>query len=524
MAGFVVCFAIASARLRGLLINSALLTGGALAISVVPGTFLAVVVAKSSLAGRRVVEGLMVALLLVPLVVQAAAWQTTGWFVGAGGWLVGWRGAIWVHGVAAIPWVVLAVGAALRNVPRELEEETLQDASAWRVVLQVSLRRAAVGVVAASLWIAVICFGEIAVTDLFQIRTFAEEIYTAASLGVLGAGISSLGEDVPQLVASDLGLGTLAVLMLVLAALGAIQFLLPATERVSTGEPWVWHVRRGRVLVSFTTWLIVAAVVVVPVASLLGKVGMTSIPLKTQRQAEEQIVRQWSAQKAATMVWQSPWEHRRELRWSATIGGAAAAAATAAGLLIAWALRTRRLPAWPTTLLLALGFSIPGPLLAVWVIRLLNHPEDSIGWPLTWCYDHTILAPALVQFCRALPLATLVLWSQLASLPQDILDSATSEGAGWWRRLFAVALPLRWPAVVAAACMSLIVAMSDLAATLLVAPPGVATLSMRIFGLLHYGAEDRVAALCLALGLAIGALTFAAGAFFVSAVSHDDLL
>jgi len=498
----------ASARLRGLLINSALLTGGALAISVAPGTFLAVVVAKSSLAGRRVVEGLMVALLLVPLVVQAAAWQTTGWFAGAGGWLVGWRGAIWVHGVAAIPWVVLAVGAALRNVPRELEEEALQDASAWRVVLQVSLRRAAAGVVAASLWIAVICFGEIAVTDLFQIRTFAEEIYTAASLGVLGAGISSLGEDVPQLVAGDLGLGTLAVLMLVLAALGAIQFFLPATDRVSTGEPWVWHVRRGRVLVSLTTWLLVAVVVAVPVASLVGKVG-----IKIHR-VEEQIVRQWSAQKAVTMVWQSPWEHRRELRWSATIGSAAAAAATAAGLLIAWALRTRRLPAWPTTLLLALGFSIPGPLLAVWVIRLLNHPEDSIGWPLTWCYDHTILAPALVQFCRALPLATLVLWSQLASLPQDVLDSAMSEGAGWWRRLFSVALPLRWPAVAAAACMSLIVAMSDLAATLLVAPPGVATLSMRIFGLLHYGAEDRVAALCLALGLAIGMLaTIVWGAF-----------
>ncbi|NOY29659.1 MAG: iron ABC transporter permease, partial [Planctomycetes bacterium] len=488
---------LASARLRGLLLNSALLTGGALAISVVPGTFLAVVVAKSSLPGRRVVEGLMLALLLVPLVVQAAAWQTTGWFAGVGGWLVGWRGAIWVHGVAAIPWVVLAVGAALRNVPRELEEETLQDVSDWRVVLQVSLRRAAAGVVAASLWIAVICFGEIAVTDLFQIRTFAEEIYTAASLGVLG-GSSLAGsmawEDMPQLMAGDLWLGTLAVLMLVLAALGAIQFLLPATERVSTGEPWVWHVRKGRVLASLTTWLLVAAVVVVPVVSLLGKAGMVSIPPPAQRSVDEQVVRQWSAQKAATMVWQSPWEHRRELRWSCTIGGAAAA--TMGGLLIAWALRTGRLPAWPTTLLLALGFSIPGPLLAVWVIRLLNHPEDSVGWPLTWCYDHTILAPTLVQFCRALPLATLVLWSQLASLPQDVLDSAMSEGAGWWRRLFAVALPLRWPAVVAAACLSLVIAMSDLAATLLVAPPGVATLSMRIFGLLHYGAEDRVAALC----------------------------
>ncbi|NOY30548.1 MAG: hypothetical protein GXP28_10350, partial [Planctomycetes bacterium] len=48
----------------------------------------------------------------------------------------------------------------------------------------------------------------------------------------------------------------------------------------------------------------------------------------------------------------------------------------------------------------------------------------------------------------------------------------------------------------------------------LVAPPGVATLSMRIFGLLHYGAEDRVAALCLALALSISLLTIVAWKFF----------
>jgi len=312
--------------------------------------------------------------------------------------------------------------------------------------------------------------------------------------------------------------------MLVMATLGAIQFFLPATERVSASGRWVWHVHSGRVLASLTTWLLLAAVVAVPVLSLLGQAGTVTMPLKTQRRAEGQVVRQWSARKAATMVLQSPWEHRRELRWSVAIGGLAAAAATGGGLLIAWALRTRRIPVWPTTLMLACGFSIPGPLLAVWLIRILNHPDDSIWSPLTWCYDDTILAPVLVQFFRTLPLATLVLWSQLASLPQDVLDSATSEGAGWWRRLIFVALPLRWPAVVAAACMSLVVAMSDLAATLLVAPPGVATLSMRIFGLLHYGAEDRVSALCLALGLAIGILTIAARTFFVSAVGHDDLL
>ena len=153
---------------------------------------------------------------------------------------------------------------------------------------------------------------------------------------------------------------------------------------------------------------------------------------------------------------------------------------------------------------MAFGFAVPGPLLGVWIIGWLNHPPDSFFSPLTWGYDHTILAPVLAQFLRALPLATLILGAQFTSLPQDVLDSARSDGAGWWRQLASIALPWCWPAVAAAACMAMIVAMGDLAATLLVVPPGVSPLSVRIFGLLHYGAEDRVSALCLMLTLALG--------------------
>ena len=157
-------------------------------ISLPLGTAIAVAIAKTSLPGRQFLERLFVAMLFVPLFVQATAWQAA---VGQGGWLVpegvnllvGWGGAIWVHGVAAVPWVVLFVGVGLRHVPRELEEEALQDTSGPRVLWSVSLRHSVASVFAAAMWIAVICAGEIAVTDVFRIRTFAEEVYTTANLG-----------------------------------------------------------------------------------------------------------------------------------------------------------------------------------------------------------------------------------------------------------------------------------------------------------------------------------------------------
>jgi iron(III) transport system permease protein len=58
---------------------------------------------------------------------------------------------------------------------------------------------------------------------------------------------------------------------------------------------------------------------------------------------------------------------------------------------------------------------------------------------------------------------------------------------------------MRWPAVALAFLLSLAVGLGDLAASILVVPPGVTTLSIHIFGLLHYGVEDQVAGICLAL-------------------------
>ena len=501
LAGWAVCLLVASVRLRGLLVNSTLLAGGALLISVPLGTLLAVAIAKTSLGGRHFLERCLVVMLFVPLYVQATAWQAAvgqgGWLVDVGwlaGWLTGWRGAIWIHGMAAIPWVVLFVAATLRKVPRELEEESLQDVAAWRVLWRVSLQHAVAGMVAAGLWVTVLCFSEIAVTDLFQVRTFAEEIYTAASLGTLDG--LSVGE--PSIVGSELWLGTLSIVFLVAAALTAIWIWVPVADFVSPASDWVWRLRRGRWVFSLLAWGILAGVVGLPLLGLLGKTGVVVTP------SAEGVVQSWSAGKAATLVASSPWEHRRELGWSLMIGGVATGAAVVGAVLLGWGMRTRRLPSLSTALLLALGFAIPGPLLGVWIIGWLNHPGDSMLWPLTWCYDHTILAPVLAQFLRALPLATLIVGAQFASLPQDVLDSARSDGAGWWRQLTSIALPWSWPAVAAAGCMAMIVAMGDLAATLLVVPPGVSPLSVRIFGLLHYGAEDRVSALCLMLMLVLG--------------------
>jgi iron(III) transport system permease protein len=158
--------------------------------------------------------------------------------------------------------------------------------------------------------------------------------------------------------------------------------------------------------------------------------------------------------------------------------------------------------------MLSLCLTVPGPLLGVATIRLLNRPPDSPLAALAWLYDSNF-APWLVQMLRALPLATLIMWPAFASVPQVMLDTAATDGTGWWGRLLRIALPQRWPAAAAAWLVGFAVALGELAATILVMPPqrGATALSIQIFQLLHYGVDDRVAAICLVTVFAVAALT-----------------
>lgn len=85
-----------------------------------------------------------------------------------------------------------------------------------------------------------------------------------------------------------------------------------------------------------------------------------------------------------------------------------------------------------------------GPVAAI--TAALGMPLDQVAWTTqTW--------PGLINVCvmvtwKVVGFQMILLLGGLNGVPEDVLEAAQLDGAGWWRRLFSVVLPLMRPTVI----------------------------------------------------------------------------
>ena len=195
-------------------------------------------------------------------------------------------------------------------------------------------------------------------------------------------------------------------------------------------------------------------------------------------QTDEGRIRSWSLARGMLTIAASLWDARRELGWSLLIGSFSATSATALAAVMAWLARRG---GWSTAAVFGstgMMLAVPGPLLGLAVLWLRDLPL------LRWMLDSWIFAPWLALTIRGLPPAILILWHAFRTIPGAMLDSAEINGAGPLTRFWRIALPSRVPALILAWLVSFTVSLGDLAASILVVPPGVEPLSVHIFSLI----------------------------------------
>ncbi|MCI0456264.1 MAG: hypothetical protein L0Z62_04725 [Gemmataceae bacterium] len=484
-----------------LLSNTLLLVGGTLAVALPLGVAGAVLLYRTDLPGRGVLRVLILLALFVPLPVLTSAWQAA---LGASGWLrlpswsdapgrpwaSGLAPAIWIHAMAAVPWVVLIVGLALRSVEGELEEDALLAAGPWRVLWRVTLPRCRAAVAAAALWVGLQTAAEITVADHMQVRTFAEEVYY------------EFWQGGPERLACSTAVALPAVVVLTLLLLWALprlgRALPPLQAPPVPARPFALGRARGIGLAG--AWLLVFVLLGVPVGTLVWRLGLHGHPPA------------WSAGRAWGFLVQAGFAHTGTLGLSVLLALVTGALAAGGALVLCWLALGARWFGATVLALTALLWAFPGPVIGIGlkeVIRVVVdvNPHSPLADLL---YYGPSPAPVLwAHLLRYLPCAVAVVWPVLRLLPLELRDSARLDGLGPARELGHLAWPFAGRAALGAGLVIAALSLGEVSAVAInVETPGWGTFAHHLWREMHSGVQNYVAALCLLL---LGSVALTAG-------------
>jgi iron(III) transport system permease protein len=486
--------------------NSLLVALGATALSLLLGTAGALWLLTLGRIGRGMVLAGAVTAFALPPFLAANCWlellgPTGRWLPWLPLPIMSLPGAVWMLALMHWPITMGFVWSAWRRVERETLEidPLLKGATLWRWILWPTASGAFKASAAATF---VLTLNQFTIPALLQVKVFPAELWI------------SFNTTFDYWTALRLGWPMIAVALVVLWALSA--------GRDPRGSRWqgraVSHrLHRERLGGSLRTVSILLGAAALGFSVLLPLGHLVLAPLSWK-----ELLPALEAGKAA-------------LGWS--VGLAAGAAALVVGLRLAaasvqWHRRPACCPplrdqedsgrgrllhratgggafatvtATAVKLLPWLLFLIPGVVLGIGLIWALNRPATG------WFYDSIGIVLLAWSLRYAAP-GWAVISAALARLDGRSMELVRMEGGGQWS-VFRHAI---WPQIAAATAVAAFVVflfcLWDVEALLLIVPPGIETLSLRIFNLLHYGHNSQVNALCLILlCVALAPLLFYAG-------------
>ncbi|CAB3391444.1 2-aminoethylphosphonate ABC transporter permease subunit [Kyrpidia spormannii] len=180
---------------------------------------------------------------------------------------------------------------------------------------------------------------------------------------------------------------------------------------------------------------------------------------------------------------------------SIAVAGAVALLATVIGTGAALLLRRRRggIAGLIDALIMIPG-AVPSVVVGLAVLAAYHQkPLDLSGSPAI---------VILVQLFLALPFSYRMLLAIAETMPPALEEAAAGLGAGPWRRIRRVQIPLLLPGMRASAALAFALSLGELGATMMVCPPGFATAPMQILQYMQRGYYYQGSALAVLLLLA----------------------
>jgi multiple sugar transport system permease protein len=96
-----------------------------------------------------------------------------------------------------------------------------------------------------------------------------------------------------------------------------------------------------------------------------------------------------------------------------------------------------------------------------WVLERMGLISENINW--LGREPHAMISVIAVHVWRLVPLAAVIMMVGLLSIPRDLDEAARMDGAGYWRRMFEITIPLTFPLIAVAALFGAIFTFTDAA-------------------------------------------------------------
>ncbi len=443
-------------RVGELLSNTTRLLLAAVPLCAMIGTAAAWLVERTTLPGRRLWHVLLAAPLAVPAFVNSFGW------VSLGSRVEGYAGAVLVVTLSYFPLVYLPAAATLRGLDPALEESARAlGHGPWRTFFGVVVPQLRTALLGGMLLVALHLLAEFGALQMLRFPTFTTAIYDQYQ--------STFNGPAATMLAGVLVAFCLLLLLVELLLRGRARYarigggaarrvapvrLGPFTPVALAALLVLILLALGVPLASLTHWLIVGSSTAFPVRSLI--------------------------EAALRSIW---------------LGVAGAAVTTALALPVVWLSVRHRSPA--TTLIeraTYIAHALPGIVVALALVSVAIRRARPI-------YQTTplLLAAYAILF---LPLATVSIRAALAQAPPALDAAARALGARPLAVFWRVTLPLIARGVGAGGVLVFLSVVTELTATLLLAPTGTDTLATRFWSnadSIAYGAAAPYAVLMIVI-------------------------
>ncbi len=367
-------------------------------------------------------------------------------------------GAILVLGLAYFPFVTLMTQSGLKPVDRNLEEASLLCHGGRYTLTRITLPLVTPHIFSGAIFVFIFSIIDFGVPDILRVSVYPVEIFIQFS--------AFYDERAATLLSFPLIIITLILVLLQKWHMGSRSYvnLVAGSQKGIT-----YHLGRLSSLALTFCLVVFSLSVLIPVAVLLKEAGPLSNYIRVVNTSIDQIT------------------------YSMTMAASGGLFTLFLAFFISYVIeRARSKAIIPLELASLIPFAIPATTIGIGLIKVWNRPiiDFVYGSPLI------IILGYIAHF---IPFTMRITSSGIKQISPNIEEAGFLSTNSWIKVVRRIVIPLSMPSLMAGFFIAFILSLGELGTTLLVIPPGRETIPIKIYNLMHYGADQLVAALCLIL-------------------------